>query len=91
MLGQSRAAGVFVVPEVRGNPLAAHAEAIRGDLADLRHVLRLDELADLAARPSIGDADRACPTSTRATRCRSSTRAARPASRRGRCCATAAS
>ena len=57
VLGQSRAAGVFVVPEVRGNPLAAHAEAIRGDLADLRHVLRLDELADLAASAD-GDADR---------------------------------
>ena len=33
VLGQSRSAGVFLVPEVRGNPLAAHAEAIRGDLA----------------------------------------------------------
>jgi fatty-acyl-CoA synthase len=56
VLGQSRAAGVFVVPEVRGNPLAAHAEAIRGDLADLRHVLRLDQLADLAGAAGGGDA-----------------------------------
>ncbi len=65
VLGQSRAAGVFVVPEVRGNALAAHAEAIRGDLADLRHVLRLDELTDLAASadgaaelPDVQGADR---------------------------------
>ncbi len=56
VLGQSRAAGVFVVPEVRGNQLAAHAEAIRGDLADLRHVLRLDELADLVASADGDDA-----------------------------------
>ena len=27
VLGQSRAAGLFLVPEVRGNPLAAHATA----------------------------------------------------------------
>ena len=51
VLGQSRAAGLFVVPEVRGNPVAAHAEAIRPDLQDLRHVLRLDELVELAAAP----------------------------------------
>jgi acyl-CoA synthetase (AMP-forming)/AMP-acid ligase II len=57
VLGQSRAAGVFVVPDVRSNPLAAHAEAIRGDLADLRHVLRLDQLADLAVLAGDRDAD----------------------------------
>jgi fatty-acyl-CoA synthase len=51
VLGQSRAAGLFVVPDVRGNPIAAHAEAIRPDLPDLRHVLRLDELVGLAAAP----------------------------------------
>ena len=59
VLGQSRAAGVFVVPEVRGNPLAAHAEAIRGDLAELRHVLRLDELDELVAA-SDGRRRRSC-------------------------------
>ncbi len=37
------------MPEVRGNPLVAHAEAIRGDLPELRHVLRLDLLAELMA------------------------------------------
>lgn len=49
VLGQSRAAGVFVVPQVRGNPLAAHAEAIRAELPELRHVLRLDLLGELMA------------------------------------------
>jgi fatty-acyl-CoA synthase len=47
VLGGSRSVGLFVVPEVRGNPLAAHAESIRGDLPELRHVLRLDHLGDL--------------------------------------------
>ena len=47
VLGQSRAAGLFLVPEVRSNPLAAHAEAIRADLPELRHVLRLDQLDEL--------------------------------------------
>ncbi len=56
VLGQSRAAGVFLVPEVRGNPLAAHAEAIRGDLAELRHVLRLDGLTDSLAPAAAGGA-----------------------------------
>ena len=46
MLGQSRAAGVFLVPEVRGNPLAAHADAIRSELPELREVLRLDQLVE---------------------------------------------
>jgi fatty-acyl-CoA synthase len=46
VLGQSRAAGVFLVPEVRGNPLAAHADAIRSELPELREVLRLDQLVE---------------------------------------------
>jgi len=49
VLSQSRAAGLFLVPEVRGNPLAAHTEAIRAELPDLRHVLRLDRLDELMA------------------------------------------
>jgi len=47
VLGQSRSSGVFVVPEVRGNPVAAHAESIRADLPALRHILRLDQLDQL--------------------------------------------
>src|SRR5262245_14013612 len=51
VLGQSRAAGVFLVPEVRGNPLASHAETIRGELPELREILRLDQLTELLADP----------------------------------------
>jgi fatty-acyl-CoA synthase len=58
ILGQSRSAGVLLVPEVRGNPLLAHIEAIRGDLPELRHVFRLDQLDDL----TIGAPDVALPT-----------------------------
>jgi len=47
VLGQSKASGVFLVPEVRGNPLAGHLESVRPDLPLLREVLRLDRLADL--------------------------------------------
>jgi fatty-acyl-CoA synthase len=49
ILGQSRAAGLFLVPDVRGNPLTAHIEAIRAELPHLRHVLRLDRLGELMA------------------------------------------
>jgi len=47
ILGQSKAAGVLLVPEVRGNPLIAHIDAIRPDLPGLRHVFRLDQLEEL--------------------------------------------
>ncbi|MCP3988435.1 MAG: AMP-binding protein, partial [Actinomycetia bacterium] len=49
VLRQSRSAGVFVVPDVRGNPVATHAEEIQADLPDLRHILHLDKLGDLMA------------------------------------------
>jgi fatty-acyl-CoA synthase len=53
VLGQSRTAGLFLVPEVRGNPLAAHADAIRDELPELREVLRLDQLGEhIAAAPN---------------------------------------
>ncbi len=55
VLGQSRSSGVFVVPDVRGNPIAAHADAIRPDLPELRHVLRLDRLDELIAAASPRD------------------------------------
>jgi fatty-acyl-CoA synthase len=63
VLGQSRASGLFLVPEVRGNPLAAHAEAIRPELPELREVLRLDQLGELmadapdVALPAVGTDD----------------------------------
>ena len=54
ILGQSRAVGLFLVPEVRGNQLVAHADAIRADLPELRHILRLDLLDELtAATPNV--------------------------------------
>src|SRR5947209_5525468 len=49
ILGQSRASGIFLVPDVRGNPLTAHIEAIRPELSVLRHVFRLDHLGELTA------------------------------------------
>jgi fatty-acyl-CoA synthase len=50
ILGQSRSAGLLLVPEVRGNPLTAHIEAIRAELPGLRHVFRLDQLDEMTAR-----------------------------------------
>jgi fatty-acyl-CoA synthase len=47
ILGQSQSVGVLLVPEVRGNPLTAHMEAIRPDLPELRGVYRLDQLDEL--------------------------------------------
>jgi fatty-acyl-CoA synthase len=58
VLGQSRAAGVLLVPEVRGNPILAHLEAVRPELPELREVLRLDQLGDL-----LGEADPGGPAS----------------------------
>lgn len=52
ILGQSKAAGLLLVPEVRGNPLTAHIEVIRPDLPELRHVFRLDQLDELTAGAS---------------------------------------
>ena len=49
VLRQSRSAGVFVVADVRGNAIGAHAEHIQADLPDLRHILRLDELGAMMA------------------------------------------
>ena len=82
VLGASRAAGLFLVPEVRGNPLAAHAKAIRAELPELRLVLRLDLLDELMAA-STGVATSRCRSSALTTRCRSSTRAAQPGSPKG--------
>ncbi|MCP3938849.1 MAG: AMP-binding protein, partial [Actinomycetia bacterium] len=55
VLGQSRSAGVFVVPDVRGNPLAALAAQIQPDLPELRHILRLDELGEMMAATTLRD------------------------------------
>jgi acyl-CoA synthetase (AMP-forming)/AMP-acid ligase II len=55
ILGQSRSVGLFLVTEVRGNPLEAHAEAIRAELPELRSVMRLDLLDELIARTDARD------------------------------------
>jgi fatty-acyl-CoA synthase len=49
ILRQSRATGVLLVPDVRGNSLTAHIEVIRPELPELRHVFRLDQLSELTA------------------------------------------
>lgn len=49
VLGNSEASGVFVVPEVRGNPIAAYAAELQPELPGLRHILRLDQLDELMA------------------------------------------
>jgi len=54
VLGQSRSSGVFLVPEVRGNPLLAHLESVRPELPELREVLRLDQLGELLAEADPG-------------------------------------
>jgi fatty-acyl-CoA synthase len=55
ILRQSRTAGLFVVPLVRGNKLADHAESIRSELPQLRHVIRLDSLQRLLADVVVAD------------------------------------
>ncbi|REJ75817.1 MAG: AMP-dependent synthetase, partial [Acidobacteria bacterium] len=39
VLEQSRAAGLFYLPEFRGNPMQRSVEAVRGDLPELREVI----------------------------------------------------
>jgi len=55
VLEQSRSSGVFVVPEVRGNPIAGYAAEVQPELPELRHILRLDQLADMMAATTMRD------------------------------------
>lgn len=43
VLRQSGAAGLFLVPEVRGNAMAGALEEVRADLPDLRDVVRFED------------------------------------------------
>ena len=43
VLKQSKAAGLLLVPEYRGNPMLATAESVVEDCSDLREVIRFDE------------------------------------------------
>lgn len=65
VLRQSRAAGIFLLPEYRGNRMLKHLESIQGDCPDLRHVVLFTEWS--AFITSAGDkplpslsADQAC-------------------------------
>ena len=46
VLGQSRSAGIFVLPHYRGNAMLESVEKVRGQCPDLREVIRFDEWAD---------------------------------------------
>jgi fatty-acyl-CoA synthase len=43
VLQQSRAAGLFLLPEFRGNPMLKHAESIRGACPELRDIVLFTE------------------------------------------------
>ena len=43
VLGQSRAAGLFLLRSFRGNPMEAHLERIRASLTELREVVYFDD------------------------------------------------
>ena len=43
VLKQSRSAGIFVLPEFRGNRMMRHLEAVQDDCPELREVIRFDE------------------------------------------------
>ncbi len=43
VLSQSRSAGLFVVPDFRGNPMLAVAEELHPGLPELREIIRFDE------------------------------------------------
>ena len=43
VLRQSRAAGVFLLPDYRGNPMLSHVEAVRGDCPELREIVLFSE------------------------------------------------
>jgi len=49
VLRQSRAAGIFLVPDCRGNPMRQHLESVRGDCPDLREVLLFTDWAAFLA------------------------------------------
>jgi fatty-acyl-CoA synthase len=58
VLRQSRAAGIFLVPEFRGNPMAASLEQVRPELDDLREAI---SFADWGSFLSSGSPSTAFP------------------------------
>ena len=61
VLRQSRAVGVFTMPEYRGNPMAKSVESVRAGLPDLRDVVLFDRVARLRRRRRVTDARTARP------------------------------
>ena len=64
VLAQSRSAGLFLIHEHRGNPLAEFARSVRADLPLLREIVDLDDHAALfattassRARPAVAPGD----------------------------------
>ncbi len=49
VLKQSRSAGIFLLPQSRGNPMLDHLENVQDDCPDLRHVIRFDRWRDFMA------------------------------------------
>lgn len=50
VLTQSKSAGVFVLPEFRGNPMLKHLESIADQCSNLRKIIRFDQWDDFVAR-----------------------------------------
>ncbi len=59
VLKQSRSAGIFFVPEHRGNPMLRHLDSIRQDCPDLKHTVNVAE--DWDAFVASGEAGGALP------------------------------
>ena len=65
VLNQSRSAGIFVLPEFRGNRMLHHLESIQADCPELREVVRFDQwdaflssgMDESLALPEVGPTD----------------------------------
>jgi fatty-acyl-CoA synthase len=55
VLRQSRAAGVFLVPEFRGSPMASFLDQVRAELPELREVVSFGHWAPFVASASGGE------------------------------------
>ncbi len=57
VLNQSRAAGLIVLPEFRGNPMLGTATDVQPECPELREIIRLDEWDDFLASGDAWDGD----------------------------------
>jgi fatty-acyl-CoA synthase len=53
VLDRSRASGILLAREYRGNPMSATLDGVRPDLPELREVLFVDEFAELLAHAAV--------------------------------------